>query len=63
LVAAQVPTSGPAQANPDDVDTNVLTVANATSLNGNVSEGSELGSWSTDGEEFESPFSWVEESS
>jgi hypothetical protein len=34
-----------------------------TSLNGNVSEGSELGSWSLDREEFGSPFLWVEESS
>jgi hypothetical protein len=51
-----------AQANPDDVDTNVLTAANAMSLNENVTEGSELGSWSSDGEEFGSPFLWVEES-
>jgi hypothetical protein len=36
--------SRPTQENPDEVDTNVLTAANATSLNGNVSEGSELGS-------------------
>jgi hypothetical protein len=51
------------QANPDDVDTNdILIAANATSLSGNVSEGSELGSWSSDEEEFGSPFSWVEES-
>jgi hypothetical protein len=37
--------------------------ADATFLSGNVSEGSELGSWSLDEEEFGSPFSWVEESS
>lgn len=37
--------------------------ANATFLSGNVFEGSELGSWSLDEEEFRSPFSWVEESS
>ena len=55
--------SRPTQENPDEVDTNVLTAANATSLNGNVSKGSELGSWSSDVEEFGSPFSWVEESS
>jgi hypothetical protein len=61
LVAALVPTSGPTQANPDDVDNNVLTAANVMSLNGNVSEGSELKSWSSNGEEFGSPFSWVEE--
>ena len=55
--------SRPTQENPDEVDTNVLTAANATSLNGNVSEGSGLKSWSSNGEEFGSPFSWVEESS
>jgi hypothetical protein len=49
LVAAQVSTSRPVQANPDDVVTNVLTAASATSLNGNVSEVSELGSWSSTG--------------
>jgi hypothetical protein len=37
--------------------------ANATPFNGNVFEGSDLGSWSSDGDEFGSPFSWVEESS
>jgi hypothetical protein len=37
--------------------------ANAMFLSGNVSEGSELGSWSLDEEEFGSSFSWVEESS
>jgi hypothetical protein len=37
--------------------------ANATFLSGNVSEGSELGSWSLVEVEFGSPFSWVKESS
>jgi hypothetical protein len=37
--------------------------ANATFLSGNVSEGSELGSWSLNEEKFGSPFLWVEESS
>jgi hypothetical protein len=56
--------SGPVQPNPDDVDTNdVLMAGNATFLSGNVSKGSELGSSSSDEEEFGSPFSWVEESS
>jgi hypothetical protein len=32
-------------------------------FNGNVFEGSELGSWSSDGDEFGSPFAWIEESS
>jgi hypothetical protein len=40
-----------------------LTAANATPFNGNVSEGSEPGSWSSDGDDFGSPFSWIEESS
>jgi hypothetical protein len=37
--------------------------ASATFLSGNVSEGSEFGSWSSDEGEFGSPFSWVDESS
>ena len=61
MVAAQVPTSGPAQATPDDVDTDILMAANATPFNGNVAEGSEPGSWSSDGDDFGSPFSWIEE--
>ena len=64
MVVEQVRTSRPAQANPDDIDINdVLMAANAMFLSGNVSEGSELGSWSSNEEEFGSPFSWVEESS
>jgi hypothetical protein len=63
-VTTQVSTSGPTQANPDDVDTNdVLMPVNATSLSENVSEGSELGSWSSGEGEFGSHFLWVEESS
>ena len=57
----QAPTSGPARATPDDVDTNILMTANATPFNGNVSEGSEPRSWSSDGDDFGSPFSWIEE--
>jgi hypothetical protein len=60
----QVPTSRLAQANPDDVDINDVSMdANAAFLSGNVSEGSEFGSWSSDEGEFGSPFSWVVKSS
>jgi hypothetical protein len=60
LVAAQVPMSGPTQATPtDDVS---VAAANAMPVNENLS-GSEIGSWSSAGGEFESPFSWAEESS
>jgi hypothetical protein len=55
----QVPTSGPAQATPTD-DINFVAAANATLVNENLS-GSETGSWSSDGGEFGSPFSWIEE--
>jgi hypothetical protein len=58
----QVPTSGPAQATPADVDTSILAAANATPFNGNVSEGSETESWSSDRDYFGSPLSWMEES-
>jgi hypothetical protein len=62
--AAQVPASGPAQANPDDVETNdILMDGNATFLGGNVSEGSNFGSWSSEEKELGSPFSWVDKSS
>jgi hypothetical protein len=37
--------------------------ANATPFNANVSEGSETESWSSDGDDFGSPLSWIEESS
>jgi hypothetical protein len=37
--------------------------ANATFLSGNVSEGSDFGSWSSEEGELRSPFSWVDESS
>jgi hypothetical protein len=59
-VAAQVPTSGPAQATPTD-GTNFVAAANAVPANESFS-GSESGSFSSD-DEFESPFSWTEESS
>jgi hypothetical protein len=58
----QVPTSGPTQVTPADVDTNFVVAANAMPINGNVS-GSETESWSSDGDEFGSQFSWIEESS
>jgi hypothetical protein len=61
LVAARVPTSGPALATPTD-DTNFVAAANAVPANDSLS-GSEFGSWSSDGGEFGSPFSWTEESS
>jgi hypothetical protein len=38
-----------------------VAAANAILVNENLS-GSEIGSWSSDGGEFESPFSWTEES-
>jgi hypothetical protein len=34
-----------------------------TSLSGNVSEGSDFGSWSSEGGDLGSPFSWVDKSS
>jgi hypothetical protein len=40
-----------------------LTAANATPFNGKVSEVSEPRSWTSDGDDFGSPFSWIEESS
>jgi hypothetical protein len=55
--------SGPAQATPADVDTSILAAANAMPFNGNVSEGSKTESWSSDGDDFGSPLSWIEESS
>jgi hypothetical protein len=57
----QVLTSGPAQATPSD-DTNFVATANTVPANDSLS-GSESGSWSSDGGEFGSPFSWTEESS
>jgi hypothetical protein len=60
LVAAQVPTSGPTQATPTD-GTNFVVAANVVPANDSLS-GSEFGSFSSNGE-FESPFSWTEESS
>jgi hypothetical protein len=59
LVAAQVPTYGPAQVTTAD-DTNFVAVATSVPANDNLS-GSGSGSFSSDGE-FESPFSWTEES-
>jgi hypothetical protein len=53
-VAAQVPTSGPAQATATD-DSNIVASASAMSINENLS-GTETGSWSSDGDEFGSPF-------
>jgi hypothetical protein len=55
-------TSRPAQATPTDVDINFVAFANAAPVNGN-SSGSETQSWSSDGGDFGSPFSWIEESS
>jgi hypothetical protein len=56
--------SGPTQANPVDVKINdVLVDANPMSLSGNVSGESDFGSWSSEGGELGSPFSWVDESS
>ena len=52
---------GPAQATPTD-GTNFVAAANAVPANDSLS-GSESGSFSSDGGEFESPFSWTEESS
>jgi hypothetical protein len=54
--------SGPAQATPTDVDINFVAAVNAVPVNGN-SSGSETESWSSDGGDFGSPFSWIEESS
>jgi hypothetical protein len=63
-VAAQVLASGPAQASHDDVESNdILMDGNATFLGGNVLEGSDFGSWSSEERELGSPFSWVDESS
>jgi hypothetical protein len=59
---AQVPTSRPTQAAPDDVDTIIFAAASATPFNGNVSKGSETESWSLNRDDFGSPFSWIEES-
>jgi hypothetical protein len=58
----QVPTSGPAQATLIDVDTNFVVAANAMPVKGNAS-GSETESWSSDGDDFGSPFSWTKASS
>jgi hypothetical protein len=52
--------SRPTQATPTD-DINFVAAANAMPVNENLS-GSETGSWSSDGGEFGSPFSWSEES-
>ena len=52
-----VSVSGPAQANPDDVEINdILMDANATFLSGNVSEGSDFGSWSLEERGIGEPF-------
>jgi hypothetical protein len=61
LVAVQFPTSGPAQATPTD-GTIFVAAANVVPAN-DFLYGSESGSFSSDGGEFESPFSWTEESS
>jgi hypothetical protein len=56
--------SEPTQVNPDDVKINDgLMDASTTFLSGNMSEGSDFGSWSLEDGELESPFSWVDESS
>jgi hypothetical protein len=47
--------SGPAQATPTD-DTNFVAASNALPVSDSLS-GSELGSWSSNGGEFGSPFS------
>jgi hypothetical protein len=57
----QVPTFGPVQATPTD-DSNFVAAASAMLVNENLC-GIETGSWSSDGGEFGSPFSWTEESS
>jgi hypothetical protein len=57
----QVPTSRPAQATPID-DINFVVAAHAMPVSGNLS-GSKAESWSSDGGEFGSSFSWTEESS
>jgi hypothetical protein len=58
----QVPTSGPAQATPSDVDINFVAAANAIPINEN-SSGFETESWSSDRDDFGSLFSSIEESS
>ena len=60
MVAAQVPTSEPTQATPTD-DINFVASANAVPDSGNLS-GSETESWSSNGGDFGSPFSWIKES-
>jgi hypothetical protein len=61
LVAAQVPTSGPAEATPTD-DSNFVATASVMRINENLCD-TETVSWSSDGGEFGSLFSWTEESS
>ena len=56
----QVPTSRPAQATPID-DINFVAAAHTVPVSGNLS-GSKAESWSSDGGEFGSSFSWTEES-
>jgi hypothetical protein len=54
----------PAQANPDDVKINdVLMDVSAMFISGDVSEGSDFGSWSSEDGELGSHFSWADESS
>jgi hypothetical protein len=48
--------------NPTDVDTNFMAAANVMPINGNVPR-SETESWSSDEDDFGSPFLWIEESS
>jgi hypothetical protein len=60
-VVVQVLMSGPAQATPTD-NINFVAASNAVPVNENLS-GSETGSWSSDGGEFGSLFSWTEGSS
>jgi hypothetical protein len=57
----QVPTSGPMQATPTD-GVNFVAAVDAVPAN-DIFSGSESGSFSFDGGEVESPFSWTKESS
>jgi hypothetical protein len=64
LVAAQVPASGPAQANPDDdMNDDILIDGNAVSLSINASRESDAGLWSSEGGELGSLFSWINDES
>jgi hypothetical protein len=64
LIVAQVPASGPAQANRDDnTNDDILMDGNVVFLSSDASCESDVGLWSSEGEKLGSPFAWIDDES